>query len=273
MTKRVSITTIQVSTAVVIALAWEIIGRSSNDIFFVLGSPSAILTEFWKLLIHEELLFHCYITGSEALVGLLIGTVVGSSIGLSLWYSDTVAKVSKPFVIAVGTLPVFAFAPLMIVWFGIGFKMKVAMAAFSTVFVAFNLSRRGASSVAQGYIDVLRGMDATRRQIFRKVVLPSAMESVLASMRLNVGFALLGAFIGEFISSQHGLGYVVLRAAGLYNVPRAFAAAIGITALALTLDGMGALVEHYRFKLVQWITVPNELWSSSRRTKSRDSNR
>jgi NitT/TauT family transport system permease protein len=221
-----------------------------------------VFAEFKQLLLVENLTYHFLITSSEAVIGLLIGTVVGAGVGLSLWYSETAAATARPFIIALGTLPIFAFAPLMIVWFGIGFSMKVALATFSTVFVAFNQAYRGATSVSNEYVDVLRGMNASRHQIFAKVIVPGSLDWVLSSMRLNVGFGLLGAFIGEFVASSKGLGYLILRAAGLYNIPRALAAAIGITVLALLLDFLARYVEKHRHVLVQILSVPRSIWRS-----------
>lgn len=251
---------IQLLVSLVFLLLWEILGRSSPRAFFLIGSPSAVFSEFRQLLFEENLIYHFWITGSEAVVGLIIGTFVGAAVGLSLWYSQTAANVARPFVISFGTLPIFAFAPLMIVWFGIDFSMKVALAALSTVFVAFNQAHRGASLVSQEYVDVLRGMNATRHQIFSKVIIPGSLDWVLSSMRLNVGFGLLGAFIGEFVASNKGLGYLILRASGLYNIPRALAAAIGIIILALILDYMARLIENYRHVLVQLLSVPRLIW-------------
>lgn len=241
-------------------IIWEVMGRSSTKVFFLIGTPLAVLGEFKQLLLTESLFDHFLITGSEAVLGLAIGTLLGAGVGLSLWYSEVVAATARPFIIALGTLPIFAFAPLMIVWFGIGFGMKVALATFSTVFVAFNQAYRGATLVSSEYIDVLKGMNATRHQIFSKVIVPGSMDWVLSSMRLNVGFGLLGAFIGEFVASNKGLGYLILRAAGLYNIPRALAAAIGITILALMLDQAARFVEKHRHVLVQVLSVPKSIW-------------
>src|SRR5207244_2386651 len=147
--------------------------------------------------------------------GLLIGTIIGTTFGLSLWYSDVAARAIRPFVIGLGTVPVFAFAPLMIIWFGIGLGMKVAMATFATVFFAFSQSYFATKEVATEYVDFLSGMGATRRQIMLKAILPGSITWVLGSMRTNVGFSLLGAFIGEFIASDRGLGFLILRASSL----------------------------------------------------------
>lgn len=253
---------LQLAVAIAWLCLWEIAGRSSDNVFFLIGTPSAVFREFKQLLFFEKLHYHFLITSGEALIGLIIGTLVGAGVGLSLWYSETAAATARPFIITLGTLPIFAFAPLMIVWFGIGFGMKVALATFSTVFVAFNQSYRGATLVSQEYVDVLRGMNASRHQIFSKVIIPGSLDWVLSSMRLNVGFALLGAFIGEFVASDKGLGYLILRAAGLYNIPRALAAAIGITVLALFLDFVARYVEGHRHVLVQILSVPRYIWRS-----------
>lgn len=261
MARRPRILVYQIVIAAVALAVWECIGRLSSFWRFLVGSPTAVFHEFFDLLANHGLWVHFAVTGSEAVLGLVIGTVIGSVSGLSLWYSEATARVVRPFILAFGSLPIFAFAPLMIVWFGVGFGMKVALAGFSTVFVAFNQGYRGATLVANDYVDTLRGMNASRAQIFRKVIVPGSIDWVLASMRLNIGFGLLGAFIGEFIAADRGLGYLILRAGGLYNVPRALAAGVGIIVLAVGLDALGRVIETRRYGLVQLISVPRVLWS------------
>lgn len=250
----------QLMLVAVLCGIWELIGRISPQMLFVLGSPSTVCAEFWALLVDDHLAWHFWVTGSEAFIGLAIGTLGGSALGLALWFSEGVSRISRPFVVGLGTLPVFAFAPLMIVWFGVGFGMKVALSAFATVFVSFSQAHKGAQLVSRIFIDDLRGMGATPQQIFGKVVVPGSLDWVLSSMRLNVGFGLLGAFIGEFIAAQEGLGYLILRAGGLYNIPRAIAAAIGITMLALLMEAFARFVEEQRRTLIQVLSVPSCVW-------------
>jgi NitT/TauT family transport system permease protein len=142
--------------------------------------------------------------------------------------------------------------------------MKVALAAFSTVFVSIAQSFRGVSAVSRDFVDMLRGMDAGKSQIFRKIVVPGSLSWIFSSMRLNVGFGLLGAFIGEFIASNAGLGYLILRASSLYNIPRALAASASIVILAFAFDAAAGLVERRSDLLVQIISVPRVLWSGYR---------
>jgi len=254
--RNIQIICARIATALVFLCVWEIIARSSKTAFFFIASPSSIAVQFVELLFHDALWFHFLVTGAEAVGGLVIGTLAGSIVGLLLWYSLIVARIARPFIVAIAAVPVFAFAPLMIVWFGIGFKMKVALAAFSTVFISLNQAYRGATLVSDELVDVLRGMGASRKDTFSKVIVPGSLVWVLSSMRLNTGFALLGAFIGEFIAADKGLGYLVLRAGSLYDIPRALAAALGLVILAIGLDTVATLVETHRNFLAQLLSVP-----------------
>jgi NitT/TauT family transport system permease protein len=250
----------QVTTIATILAAWELIGGLSPSAFFLVATPSAVGSEFISLLLEGQLAYHFGVTGAEAITGMLLGTFIGSAIGLSFWYSDIGARIARPIFLALGSVPIFAFAPLMIVWFGIGFWMKVALAALSTVFVSIAQSFRGVSSVSGEYIEMAEGMDASRMQIFLKIVVPGSLNWIFSSTRLNVGFGLLGAFIGEFIASNAGLGYLILRASSLYNVPRALAASLGIVILAFVFDWAARVVERHSDLLVQIISVPALLW-------------
>ena len=145
----------------------------------------------------------------------------------------------------------------MIVWFGTDFEMKVALAAFSTGFVSFSLAYRGAQGVGKESLEVLKAMRASKQHTFQKVIIPASLDSVFSAARLNVGFGLLGAFLGEFISSDRGLGYLILKASGVYNVSRVFAVCIGILVLAVIFDSAAAFLERHRSRIMQVISVPN----------------
>jgi len=251
---------LQVLVFVFLLASWEIAGRASTDVAFNVGYPSRIGGELWKLVWEDNMLFHFYITGAEALCGLILGTLVGSVFGLLLWYSKAVEKVLRPYTIAFGSMPVLALAPLMIIWFGIGFGMKVALAAFSTVFIGFNQAHRGAMNIESKYVDMLLGMGATRHQVFVHVIVPGSLDAVFSALRLSVGFALLGAFIGEFIAADQGLGHLILKASSLYNTPRALAAGLGIVLLAFLFDRAARYVEDRKYLLVQLFSVPRIIW-------------
>lgn len=216
---------------------------------FLFSSPEAIGIALIKGIGQGYLLHHTWITFMETILGFLLGNVTGIILGLSLWSSKTIARILRPYIIALGSVPVFAIAPVMIVWFGIGIFSKIMMAALSTVVVALVQSFQGAISVNEKYLDQMQVLGATKWQTFKKIVFPSSLVWVFSSLKLNIGFALLGAFIGEFISAEAGLGYFILKSSGLYDMANVFAGLVMIMALALALSQLLGIIEK---KIIFW---------------------
>lgn len=218
---------------------------------FIFSSPVKVWNSLISLIYSLELFRHSLITTFEATTGFLMGTGFGMALGLSLWYSKTAATIAKPYIIAFGSVPVFVLAPVMIMWFGIGVFSKIMMAALSTVIVAIVQSYQGAVTVEERYLRLMEIMGATKSQMFFKVVVPSALIWVTNSMRLNIGFALLGAFIGEFISSEKGLGYLIIKSAGLYDMATVFVGCAALIGIAFMLS---FFVQYIERRLLSWKT-------------------
>lgn len=230
-------------------LAWHIATHNDDNAKFILSTPQETVHTFLTLLFNGELLYHAWITSVEATLGFLLGTVTGTLIGLALWYSPLASKIAKPYLIALGAIPIFALAPVLIVWFGVGLFSKVIMAALPTFIIAINQAYQGSQSCDPQHLRLLTTLGASKGQTFRFVVVPTSLTWVLNSMKLNIGLALMGAFIGEFISAQAGLGYLILKAAGLYNMAIVFSACIMLTIIAMILTKMVSAVET---RLFQW---------------------
>jgi NitT/TauT family transport system permease protein len=190
-----------------------------------------------------------YVTGLETLLGFLVGNFVGTVIGLSLWYSRFVSRVLEPFVIALGSIPIIALAPIIIIWFGTGLISKVAMSTLSVVIVALVTSYKGAVGVDPDQFNLMRTLGASKFQIFRKLVVPASLVDIFAGLKLTVGFALIGAIVGEFMSSSEGLGHAIFKAGSLYIIPKVFAALVATIALALLLTFVVGRTER---RLMPW---------------------
>lgn len=189
------------------------------------------------------------VTVFEALCGFLLGTTVGACVGLTFWYSRTVARVAQPYINALASVPIFAIAPMIIVWFGIGIFSKVMLAFLSTVVVAIVQSYQGSMTVEPRILKLMQVLGATRNQVFRIVVVPSSLIWVTNAMKLNIGLALLGAFIGEFISSEQGLGYMIVKASGLYDMATVLVGVFTLICIALLLTGAVGKLESW---LLRW---------------------
>jgi NitT/TauT family transport system permease protein len=244
-----------------VLLVWEWCAATVPRIAFLFGAPSEVGRILIAETIHGALIKHFFVTGIEALGGFLIGIIAGTFIGLLLWYSSVVARIVQPYVLILGAVPAFAFAPVVIVWFGIGMEMKIALAAIGVFLVALTQAYEGARSVDVEEFRLLKLFGATRFQMLRLVIVPSVLQWIFASMKLSIGIALLGAFVGEFISSSQGLGYFMLRAGGLYDISAVFAGGVYLVALAGVLHVLVFLIEKQHCAIATFFSVKPVLWS------------
>jgi NitT/TauT family transport system permease protein len=222
---------------------WELATREVALNAFLFGSPSAIwgfLVQMWN---DGSLINDTRVTGMETLLGFALGNVMGTLIGLALWYSKFVSRVVQPFIIALGSIPIIALAPICIIWFGTGLASKVAMATLSVVVVALVTAYKGAMTVDPDQINLMRTLGASKGDIFRKLIVPASLGDIFAGLKLTVGFALIGAIIGEFMSSSEGLGHAIFKAGSLYIVPKVFAALTVTIGLALVLTYIVGKIE------------------------------
>ncbi len=247
---------LSISIFIAILFAWQFLSVSPKTKFFF-GSPYLIFESIVQN--SSALLSNMAITGAEALLGFLIGILCGTFVGFLLWYSPLVARLSKPYVIIAGAIPAFAFAPIIILWFGIGITMKIALSAFGVFLISLTQAYEGANSIDLEEYRLMKTFGASRSQVLKKIIFPVALSWVLTSMKLCVGFSLLGAFIGEFISANKGLGYFMLRAGSLYDIPTVFAGGFFLVLLAILFNYLVILVEKNKIRIVKFFSVDRKL--------------
>jgi len=234
---------LQIALLALLLAAWELAIRFGFIAVYLYGQPSGIIAKGAKLIGSGELLRDAALTAWEAIAGFLIGTVLGSAAGLSLWLFPTGAAVLRPYLIALNGLPKIALAPLIIVWFGIGLSSKIAIAAIITFIVAVITALQGAKEVDADLVKLLRSLGASRWKTWRTVIVPGAMPWIVAAFRLNVGFALIGAVVGEYIASKEGLGYMIYYAGVLYDLNAVWVGIATLMAVALLMYGAIDLIE------------------------------
>lgn len=231
--------------AIVVALlgGWELGVRAGSISKFLFASPSMV----WDVLVERfhsgELVNDIWITAQETLIGFAVGAIGGSVLGLLLWYSKFISDLAAPFIAAIGAIPVLAIAPMTIIWFGTEMTSKVMIVAFSCVVVSLTTSYKGATRTDPDLINLLRSFDASRSVIFFKLVVPSAMLWVVSGLRLNVGFALVGAIVGEYISSDAGVGHMILLGSSNFGMNIVLAGVVLVMIMMLFFNGLVALLE------------------------------
>lgn len=218
-------------------ILWEIAVRVEWMSNFFWSKPSDIARTMVIFFRDGTAIQDTWFTFRATVIGFVAGCALGAVIGLSLWWSQNWARVWEPFIIVFNAIPKLALGPLIILMFGIGISSKIAMAIALTFVITALAAYAGVKSVDQDLVRLTYSLGGRRRDAFFKIVLPSAMPWIISSLRINIGLALAGVLIGEFISSQFGLGKVILYAGATYDIALIWAGIAILSALSMVLYG------------------------------------
>ena len=231
---------------------WEGGVRLAHVPPYLLPPPSHILATLVADL--PLLLHHAGITLSEVGLGLLLGAAGGIAVALVGFYVPAIGRALRPFLLASQVVPVFAIAPLLVLWFGYGRGPKVIVVGLISFFpIAVSLGE-GLGAVGEDLVDLLRTLGAREGKILRLVRLPAATPFALAGLKVGATLALAGAIIGEWIGGTGGLGYIMIQANALLRADRVFAALFVLTLLGVGLFASLSLLERY---LLRWRPNPS----------------
>ncbi|WP_144639210.1 ABC transporter permease [Bordetella genomosp. 13] len=222
-------------------LLWEAAGRLLHLRPIMLPLPSAVLADLAKD--WHWYLDHAVYTLFTTLCGFVLSVVGGVAIALLMVGSRGFARFGYPLIVALNSVPKVAVAPLFVIWMGTGAEPKIAIAFLIAVFAIIVDAVHGLRSVPQDVQDLGRVLRGSWLQFFLKVRLPAALPSLVAGMKVAISLALVGAIVGEFVSSQRGLGYVIMSAQGTFDTVRVFAALFVLAALGLLLYGALVWIE------------------------------
>jgi NitT/TauT family transport system permease protein len=200
---------------------------------FFWSKPSAIFATLIKFFTEGDAWTDIGFTFRSTIIGFLLGTMTGSMLGLSFWWSRNYAAIMQPYLICFESLPKLALAPLVILVFGIGLGSKVAIATALTVIVSTLTAYAGVKAVDPDEEKLFYSLGASRMQVFRKLVVPFCLPWIISVLRVNIGLALTGAVVGEFIASQHGLGRAILYAGETYDIALVWVAVLVLSTLAI----------------------------------------
>ncbi|HEX3245924.1 MAG TPA: ABC transporter permease [Chloroflexota bacterium] len=239
----------------VLLVIWELISGNTREgewalvDKFWMSQPSDILARLVDWISKGTLWFHMAITLQEMATGFVIGSVGGVLIGFLLAQNMVLARIFDPFIIAFYSIPKLALAPLFILWFGIGLEPKIVLVSTVVFLLVFLNTYSGVKDVDQEVIDVFRLMGASQRDLFTKIVLPSASPWILTGLKLAVPYSLIGAVVGEIMASNKGLGYLLMHSQGQFDTAGLFAAIFVLMIMGLLIN---EVVNRAEEKLLRW---------------------
>ena len=251
--RRAGINALRLAIFVALVGGWELAARARAVDPFFFGQPSKIFDQLKTWIEHGTdagpLSQQIFVTLEEAVLGFLIGVVLGVVCGIALGRVQLLSDIFSPYIKVMNSIPRIVLGSIFILWLGLGLSSKVALAVVLVFFAVFFNAFQGAREVDRNLVANARILGASRRQVTRHVVLPSAMTWIIASMHVSFGFALIGAIVGEFLGAQHGLGLLISQAQGTFNADGVFAAMLIIAVVALAAEGLITLLER---RLLAW---------------------
>jgi NitT/TauT family transport system permease protein len=229
------IVAVQIGILVVLVGFWEMAAASGWIDAFFWSQPSTIWNTLLVFFSSGDAGIDIAFTFRSTILGFLVGTVGGSLLGLSFWWSRNYAAIVQPYIICLESIPKLALAPLVVLVLGMGLASKVAIAAALTIVVSTLTTFGGVKAVDPDSERLFYSLGASRLQVFTKLVMPSSLPWIISCLRVNIGLALTGAIVGEFISSQHGLGRTILYAGQTYEIALVWVAVFVLSALAMVM--------------------------------------
>ena len=220
-------------TAAVLIAAWQALVWATGVPRFILPDPARVAMALWE---RAGLIgYHALFTIGEILGGLALGVVLGAATALTLSYFRPARRWLMPVLVFSQAIPVFALAPLLVLWLGYGMASKVAMATLIIYFPVTSAFFDGLRRTEPGWLDLARTMGGSRWSTLVRIRLPAALPAFASGLRVATAVAPIGAVVGEWVGASAGLGYLMLHANGRMQVDLMFAALLTLAAIAVAL--------------------------------------
>ncbi|MGJ5130291.1 ABC transporter permease [Bradyrhizobium sp. SZCCHNS3052] len=251
---RLGLLALQLLVAVVAIALWQLLatvpvfGRIWLPPFFF-SNPVDVFAQVIKWFATGAIWKHLAITLWESILAFAIGSLGGVLVGFWFARKPLVAAVFDPYVKMANALPRVVLAPIFTLWLGLGIWSKVALGVTLVFFIVFFNVYQGVKEVSTVVRDNARMLGMSERQLMRHVYWPSALSWMFSSLHTSVGFAVVGAVVGEYLGSAAGLGYLIQQAEGIFDVAGVFAGMFVLSAFVILIDICVTLVER---RLLVW---------------------
>ncbi|MEG1705945.1 MAG: ABC transporter permease [Clostridia bacterium] len=240
--RKVAVTVTQIGFLVVFLVLWEVFANTRVIDIFITSSPSRIIKTL-GMFSDGKLLYHIWVSTYETILGFIIGTVLGTLVAIALWWSEFLKNVFEPYLIVLNSLPKIALGPLIIIWAGTGRASIVTMAVLICIILTTITMLNGFYGTSSDKVMLLTTMGANKLQIFVKLVFPSNLPTLMATLKINVGMSWIGTIMGEYLVSKEGLGYLIVYGSGVFNLDLVMTCTLVLCVMAALMYGFVALLQ------------------------------
>lgn len=222
---------------------WELVGRNIDPL--LLSSPTQVAKAAYDLTISGEIFKALYASGLSLVVGFVLATIIGVSLGLFIGRYKRVDAATNWLVNGLYSTPLVAIVPLVTLWFGLGFSAKLFIVCIIAVFPILINTISGVKNVPANLLDVGKAFDASERETFLKVILPAALPYIMTGLRLGIGRCIIGMVVAEFYTAVGGLGALIMKYGNQYDTAAMFVPIITLALLGVALTTLVRRAEEH----------------------------
>lgn len=209
---------VQMSIIIIFILLWQFLADNNLINSFITSKPSAIIKTTIDLIKSNDLFINIWVTTYETLISFVLGPIIGISIATIMWANSFIAKVISPYLTVLNSLPKVALGPIIIIWAGAGIESIIVMALLiSTIITIINIYQ-GFISIDNNKIKLMKSFNATKWQLYKKLILPGSFNTIISTLKINISMSLIGVIMGEFLVSKQGIGYLIMYGSQIFNL-------------------------------------------------------
>ena len=202
----------------VFLILWEVLSRTHVINSFLSSSPSQVVQTFVSLWKQNNLWGHILTTVNETLISFGLASVLGFLVATLMWWFPLFAKIMDPYLTVLNSLPKVALGPLIIIWIGANTHSIIFMALMISLFITIINIYHGFTMVDYYYITLLKTLNASKGQIFLKLIVPGNKNIIINCLKVNISMSLIGVIMGELLVSKEGLGYLIMYGSQVFNI-------------------------------------------------------
>lgn len=244
--KKVIVFSIQVLLVLAFLGLWEYLSDRKIINAFIFSAPSKIVKVIMELYVKDNLFQHIWVTLKEVLISFGLGFVLSMILAIIFYSFDMVYKIFDPFITMLNSLPKVAIGPLILIWCGANIKSVIIMALLINLIVSVITIYTGFRKVSSNHLLLFKSFEASKIKTLWYLVIPSSINSIISSLKLNISMSFIGVIMGEFLVSKEGVGYLIIYGTQVFNLDLVLAGVLILVVLSYVLYKPISLIEKYK---------------------------
>ena len=216
--EKIFVFSMQILLFIAFIFLWELFARLKIINTFLTSSPSKIITTLVNLYNTNNLFNHISITVYETILSFVLSIFIGIVIASILWWNNLLSKIIDPYLTILNSLPKVALGPIIIIWIGANMNSIIFMALLISSIISIITIYNGFKNTDIEKIKLMKSLNATKFQIYTKLILPNSLKTIISSLKINISMCLIGVIMGELLVSKEGIGFLIMYGSQVFNL-------------------------------------------------------